>query len=177
MSKAGGCGRGIRVFVENTAIGGRSGFHLARLFRELGGEERVGGSLRRELESLKQVVRRSRRIGVAIDSSQCAPCASLEGGVGHAGIESSGGEQLGPRFGKLILTRKEQAEGVVCLKRTGVGSDGALVESGSIVKTVLGIGNIARVKQGTCVSGMGSQVDVEFGFSSFPVGCGDRRFG
>ena len=57
------------------------------------------------------------------------------------------------------MARKEQAEGDVSLKRVGVGGDGAAVESGSIVETVLGIGDIACVKEGARVVGMGGEVE------------------
>ena len=102
---------------------------------------------------------------------------ALSVGIGRAGIESGGGEKLGAGFGKLILARKEQAEREVSLKRIGVGGHGSAVESGSIVETVSGVGDIASVKEGTRVSGMGCEISIEFGFGCFPVGCGNRRFG
>jgi len=56
MCEAGVGGDRVGIFHENAAIGGFGGVVLAGLFSQLGGEESVFGSFRRELEGFEQVV-------------------------------------------------------------------------------------------------------------------------
>ncbi len=177
MSQAGRGGRGIGFFVEDAAIGGCGGVELAGFFGELGGEEGIGGGFRRELEGFEQVVGGCGGIGVAIDAGEGAPGAGLERGIGNAGIERGGSDELGTRFGELVLTSEKQAERDVGLKGFGVGGDGAAIESGGIVETVLRVGHVAGVEEGARVGGMGSELSVELGLGGLPVGCGDGGFG
>ena len=144
---------------------------------EAGGEQRVGGRLRRELESLKQVVGGVGRIGVAINAGQRAPGTGLECGVGNAGIESGGSDELGTGVGGFVLAREQKAERDVGFKGAGIGGDGAAVESSGIVETVLGVGDVACVEKGARVGGMGCEVRIEFGLGGLPVGTRDGGLG
>ena len=62
------------------------------------------------------------------------------------------------------------------LKRLGVGLDGAAVEAGGIVGTVLRIGHVAGIEQGAGVGGMGGEPGVKLGLGGFPIGFGDGGF-
>ena len=178
VGQAGVGRRGVRVFVEDAAIGGFGGVVLAGFFGKLGGEQGVGRRFRRELEGFEAGRWRLRRDrSRLIDAGQGAPGAGLECGTGLAGIESGGGDEFGAGLVRLVLAGQKQAERDVRLKRFGIGGDGAAIESGSIVEAVLRVGHIAGVKEGARVGGMGGELDVEFGLGGLPVGCGDRRFG
>ena len=176
MGEAGAGRRGLRIFVEDTAKGGCGGFKLAGLFGKLGGEQRVGCRFRRQLEGFKQVIRGCGGIGVAIDKGECAPGASLEHRIGHAGIESGGNDQFGTGIGELVLAREKQAKREVSLEGVGIGGDGATVESSGVVETILLVGNVAGVEESARIGGMGGEVRVESGFSGLPAGCGDGGF-
>ena len=177
MREAGAGRGGVWIFVEDAAIGGSGGVELVGAFGEPGSEQRVRGRLRRELESLKQVVGGVGRIGVAIDAGQRAPGAGLECGIGNAGVESGGSDKLGTGVGGFVLAREQKAEGDMGFKGVGIGGDSAAIESSGIVETVLGVGDVARIEKGARVGGMGGEVRIEFSFGGLPVGTGDGGFG
>ena len=84
--------------------------------------------------------------------------------------------KLGAGFVGLILAGQKQAQRKMRLKGIGIGGDGAAVEGGGIVETILRVGDIAGVEEGARVGGMGGEIGIEFGFGCLPVGGGDGRF-
>ncbi len=56
VRETGAGGGGIGIFGEDAAIGGCGGVVLAGFLSQFGGEQRVRGCLRRELEGLEQIV-------------------------------------------------------------------------------------------------------------------------
>ena len=63
------------------------------------------------------------------------------------------------------------------LERFGIGGDGAAIEGGGVVETILRVGNVAGIEEGARVGGVGGQPRVQFGFGGLPVGAGDGGFG
>jgi len=76
----------------------------------------------------------------------------------------------------MVLAGEKQAKRDVSLEGVGIGGDSAAIESDSVVETILRVGNVAGVEEGTRVGGVRGEVRVEFGFGGFPIGCGDGRF-
>ena len=114
---------------------------------------------------------------VAVDLGQGAPGAGFDGGSGVAGVEGGGSGQLLAGFGQIALTRQEQPEGEMGLKRLGIGIDGAAVEAGGRVQAVLGVGYVAGVEEGAGIGGMGGEPRVQFGFGGLPIGFDDGGLG
>jgi hypothetical protein len=63
------------------------------------------------------------------------------------------------------------------LKRLGICIDGAAVEAGGIVQSILCVGHVTQVKQGAWIGGMSGEPGFKLGLSGFPVGFDDGCFG
>ena len=177
VGQAGVGGGGFGVLGEDAAVGGFSGVVLAGLIGKAGGQERVGGGFGGEREGFEQVVGGFSGVRIAVDLGQGAPGAGFDGGSGVAGVEGGGSGQLLAGFGQIALTRQEQPEGEMGLKRLGIGIDGAAVEAGGRVQAVLGVGYVAGVEEGAGIGGMGGEPRVQFGFGGLPIGFDDGGLG
>ena len=63
------------------------------------------------------------------------------------------------------------------LKRLVIRFYSATIKTFRIGKTILSVGDIARVEEGSCIGRMIGQPDVELGFGGLPVGLDNGRFG
>jgi hypothetical protein len=113
----------------------------------------------------------------AIDAGQCAPGARFDGWTCISGVECGGDSQLRTGIVGVPLAGQQKAQREMSLKRLGVGIDGAAVEALGVGEPLLGIGDVARVEQGTGICGILREVEIEAGLGSLPVGFADCGFG
>ncbi len=161
---------------KDAAVSGFGDVGLAGVLGDMGAEERIGSSLRSDLECFDQFGGGLGRVVFAVDAGEGAPCLGFGGRAGLAGIELGSGLEFGAGVFEVFLASEQQAKGEMGFKGVWIGVDGAAIEGGGFIEVVKVVGDIAGVEEGARVGGMRGQPGIELGGGGFPVGFDDGCF-
>src|ERR1035437_5207172 len=127
----GGCGPGVSCAFwegQEATVGLFGGGQVGGCFGDLGGEENVGGLLRRGLEGVKGFVGYCVELGRArlmVEPGEGSEGARFEDGVRIR--ERGGGEEFGAGLRGAVAASQEKTEGDVGRREERIGVDGLAV--------------------------------------------------